>query len=135
MASAGATPGPSCTFSGWAWWGRRRARGASEEARAAAVAGDDAASGRLAPRLARGPGGARPDRDDGRCDGGDLLGLSRRGGGHGLDLPGAERGLFAAWPTDEPLHRPRGALLSYAQGGRRRRPRPSDPGRAGARAA
>src|SRR5271166_4425373 len=30
---------------------------------------------------------------------------------------------------------PRGALLSYAQGGRRRRSRPSDPGRAGARAA
>ena len=69
---------------------------ASEEARAAAVAGDDGASGRLAPRLARRPGGARPDRDDGRRDGGDLLGLSRGGGGHGLDLPGAERGLFAS---------------------------------------
>ena len=31
------------------------------------------------PRLARRPGGARPDRDDGRRDGGDLLGLSRGG--------------------------------------------------------
>src|SRR5277367_1554089 len=51
--------------------------GAPAQARAAAAAGDDAASGRLAPCLARRPGGARPDPriksgdDDGRRDGGD----------------------------------------------------------------
>ena len=37
--------------------------GAPAQARAAAAAGDDAAPGRLAPRLARGRGAARPDRD------------------------------------------------------------------------
>ena len=36
--------------------------GASAEARAAAAAGDDAASGRLAARLARGPARPRPHR-------------------------------------------------------------------------
>src|SRR5271167_1059061 len=81
--------------------------GAPAQARAAAAAGDDAAPGRLAPCLARGPGGARPDRDHGRRDGGDLLGVPDRGGGHGLDLPGAERGVRRARPADEPLHRPR----------------------------
>ncbi len=39
-------------------WKAPRKRGASEEARAAADAGHDAASGRLAPRMARGPAGA-----------------------------------------------------------------------------
>ena len=37
----------------------------SSQARAAAVAGDDASPGRLAPRLARGCRAARSDRDDG----------------------------------------------------------------------
>ena len=36
-----------------------------QEARAAAAAGDDAASGRLAARMARGPAAARSDRDAG----------------------------------------------------------------------
>ena len=40
-----------------------------------------------------------------------------------------------ARPADEPLYGSRGALLSHAQSRRRDRPRPSDPGRAGARAA
>jgi transposase len=65
-------------------------------------------------------------RDHGRRDGRDLLGVSGRGGGHGLDLPGAEGGVRQARPADEPLHRPRGALLSHPQSRRRRaRPRPS----------
>ena len=59
--------------------------------------------------MARGPGAARPDRDHGRCDGGDLFGVSHRGGGHGLDLPGLEGGLFGARPADEPLYGSRGA--------------------------
>src|SRR3984957_20964199 len=45
-------------------------RGAPQEARAAAVAGDDAASGRPPARLARGSGCPRPDFDHGRRDGG-----------------------------------------------------------------
>ena len=53
-------------------------------------------------------------RDHGRRDGRDLLGVSGRGGGHGLDLPGAEGGVRQARPADEPLHRPRGALLSHS---------------------
>ena len=35
---------------------------------------------------------ARPDRDHGPCDGGDLC-VPGGGGGHGLDLPGAEGGV------------------------------------------
>src|SRR5271170_5772966 len=88
-----ATPGPSFIFSGLGWSGKRRARGAPAQARAAASAGNDAGPGGLAPCLARRPGGARPDRDHGRCDRGDLLGVPDRGGGHGLDLPGAEGGV------------------------------------------
>src|SRR5271156_3941210 len=88
-----ATPGPSFIFSGLGWSGKRRARGAPAQARAAAAAGNDAGPGGLAPCLARRPGGARPDRDHGRCDRGDLLGVPDRGGGHGLDLPGAEGGV------------------------------------------
>src|SRR5271157_3012439 len=106
--------------------------GAPQEARAAAIAGDDAASGRLAARMARGRAGARPDRDLGRRDGGDLFGAPHRGGRDGLDLPGAEGGVWGARAADEPLHRPRRALLPHAEGGRRDRPRPSHPGRPGA---
>ena len=105
--------------------------GASAQARAAAAAGDDAASGRLAPRLARGPGGARPDRDHGRCDGGDLLGVPDRGGGHGLDVPGAEGGVRQARPADEPLHRPRGHYFHTPKaGGKIDRGHPTQVGRA-----
>ena len=52
------------------------ARRASAQAAAPAIAGDDAASGRLAARMARRPAGARSDRDDGRCHEHDLFGLS-----------------------------------------------------------
>ena len=76
---------------------------------------------------------ARSDRDARRRDGGDLFGVSRRGGRHGLDLPGAQGGLFRARPADEPLYGPRLALFPHDQG-RRDRPRLSDPGRPGARA-
>src|SRR5258708_39319292 len=48
---------------------------------------------------------------DARRDGSDLLGLSRRRGRRGLDLPGAERDFLAAWPADEPRHRSRLALF------------------------
>ena len=43
---------------------------------------------------------------------------------------GRRRRCSAARPADEPLHRPRGALLSHPQSRRRDRPRPSHPGRA-----
>jgi Winged helix-turn helix len=102
----------------------------SQEARAASPAGDDAASGRLAARLARGRTRARPDRDARRCDGGDLFGVPGRRGRHSLNLPGAQRGVLAAWPADEPLCGSRFALFPHDQG-RRDRPRLSDPGRPG----
>jgi len=105
--------------------------GASPKAGTAAGAGHDAASGRLAPRMARRRGAARSDRHDGRRDRGDLFGVSHRGGRHGLDLPGAERGLFGARPADEPLYGPGQPLFPHHQG-RRDRPRLSDPGRSGA---
>jgi transposase len=66
-----------------------------------------------------------------RCDGGDLFGVPGRGGRHGLNLPGAQRGVLAAWPADEPLYGSRFALFPHGQG-RRDRPRLSDPGRPGA---
>ena len=53
-ASAGVSPGRSCTYNGWASWRKRRAGGASAQARAAAFAGHDAASGRLAARWLEG---------------------------------------------------------------------------------
>ena len=114
--------------------GGRRAEGAAQggasaQARAAAAAGHDAASepaprrrGRLAACLARGPAAARSHCHARRRDGRDLFGVSRRGGRHGLDLPGAERGLLGARPADEPLHRSRRALFPHPQG-RRDRPR------------
>src|SRR5580704_10687019 len=63
-----------------------------------------------------------------------LFGLPRRGGGYGLDLPGAEGGLLRTRPANEPLYRPRGALLSHPESRRRDRSGSSDPGRPGARA-
>jgi hypothetical protein len=102
-----------------------------QEARAASPAGDDAASGRLAARLARGRTRARPDRDARRCDGGDLFGVPGRRGRHNLNLPGAQRGVLAAWPADEPAYGSRFARFPHDQG-RRDRPRLSDPGRPGA---
>ncbi len=54
--------------------------------------------------------------------------LSRRGGGHGLDLPRAERGLFGARPADHPLYKPRRPLFPHRQARARstaaQRPRP-----------
>jgi transposase len=44
---------------------------------------------RLAPRVACGPAGAGPDRDDGRRDERDLLGVPDRRGRHGFDVSGA----------------------------------------------
>ena len=69
-----------------------RRGGASQEAAAPAAAGDDAAPGRRAPRLAGGPAGARPGGHARRCDERDLLGLPGRGGGHRVELSGAGRG-------------------------------------------
>ena len=53
-----------------------------------------------------------------------------RGGRHGLDLPGAERGVLRTRPADEPLHRSRGALFPRPKAGRDR-PRLSRPRWAG----
>jgi len=50
--------------------------------------------------MARGPARARPDRHPRRRDRRDLFGLSGRGGGDGLDLPGAERGFLEARLAD-----------------------------------
>ncbi len=76
---------------------------------AASAAGNDAASGRLAARLARESAGAGSHRHARRRDGDDLLGLSRRGGRHGLDLPGlrevyGEHGLPMSLYTDRGSH-------------------------------
>ena len=60
--------------------------GSSKEAGAAAVAWHDAASGRLAARMARRPAGARSDRDAGRRHERHSLGLSGRGGGRMLRI-------------------------------------------------
>jgi len=65
--------------------------GAPQKARAASAAGRDAASGRVAPRLARGRAGARPDRHLRRCDGIDLFGVSGRGGRRGPRPSGRSR--------------------------------------------
>ena len=78
----------------------------------------------------RGPG-ARPHCHARRRDRGDLFGLSRRGGGHGLDLPGAEGGVFGARAADEPLYGSRLALFLHHQD-RRDRSRLTDSRRPGA---
>ena len=112
---------------------RQAARGASAQARAQAVRGHDAAPGRLARGLACGRAAARSDRHDGRRDEHDLLGVSGRGGRHGLDLSRAARGVHRARSAVEPLHRSRQPLLLHAEGGRSGRQGPADPGRPGAR--
>ena len=108
---------------------------ASEEARAAAAAGHDAASGRLAARMAR---RAEPPldlivtMDD--ATGAIYSAFLVEEEGTASTFRALKEVFSRARPADEPLHRPRGALLSHAEGRRRDRPRPSDPGRPGARA-
>ena len=118
----------------WAGRGAQGAAqgGASAQARAAAAAGHDAASGRLTARLARGPGAARSHCHARRRDGGDLFGVSHRGGRHGLDLPGAQGGLFGARPADEPLYGSRARIISARPkaGGEIDRSYPTQVGRA-----
>ena len=72
---------------GGAGGSRGAARGAPAQARAQAVRGHDAAPGRLAGRPGSTDGPTRSDRDDGRRDQHDLLGVSGRGGRHRFDLP------------------------------------------------
>ena len=66
-------------------------RGAPPEAAAPTGGGDDAAPGRLEPRVGCGPV-VGPDRDHGRCDIGGLFGLLRCRGGHDEHVPRARRG-------------------------------------------
>jgi hypothetical protein len=96
QAMAGATPGRSCIFSWRGWWEGAAQGGAPAQARAASAAGHDAAPGRLEARLARRPGGLRPDRDDGRRHGRDLFGVfwSRRKAWHAK--PTGVRSLYSA---------------------------------------
>ena len=113
--------------------GEGAARGASAQASAPAAAGHDAASGRLAARLARRPAGARSDRDAGRRDERDLVGVPGRGGRHGFDVSGIAGGVRRARAAAQPLHRSRQPLFPHAGGRRQGRPRPSDAGGPGAR--
>ena len=94
------------------------ARRAPAQAAASSVAGDDAASGRIAAWVDGGSTAARPGRDDGRCDERDLFGVAGGGRGHGLDVPCAAGGVRPSWPAAEPVYRPRQPLLSHG-GGRR----------------
>ena len=88
-------------------------RGAHRRRRAAqALRRHDAAARRLAPRVAGRPGAAASDRHPGRRHRRDLLGLPGRGGGHGLDLPGAQGGVRRARPARRALYRPRAATTS-----------------------
>ncbi len=90
---------------------RAKRRGAHRrKRRAQAVRGHDAAPGRQPACLACGRADARPDRDDGRRDEHDLLGVSGRGGRHGLDLSrrcwrcSARKGLPSSLYTDRGSH-------------------------------
>ena len=83
----------------------RAPRRAPSQAAAPAADRDDAASRRVAARLARGPRAARPGDHPGRRPQRDRLGGSGRGAGHGLELPGvaetlAAQGLPCSLDTD-----------------------------------
>ena len=68
-----------------------------------------------AARLGRGPARDGPDRDHGRRHGRDLLDDPGRRGGNGLELRGAARGRWRAWPVLRALHRPRQPLHPYPE--------------------
>src|SRR5450631_3280511 len=95
-----------------------KAFGAPQEASTSAAAGDDAAPGRIAPRLARRPAGDGPDRYPGRCDERGLLDAAGRGRKDGVDVPGLGRGGWRAWPVLRALHRSRQPLLLHCEGWR-----------------
>ena len=92
--------------------------------------GDDAAPGRLEPRVGCGPV-VGPDRDHGRCDIGGLFGLLRCRGWHDEHVPRARRGdrrKRAVRARSTPIG-PR--LLAHARGRRRCGQGQPDPGRPG----
>ena len=137
MASAGAIPGPSFTFSGKGWWPGRRAKGASAQARAPAAAGDALhQDGSRHAWLEGGPAldlilgsSPRTTLDDATGAIYSAFLLEEEGT---ADLSGAvQGGVLRTRPADEPLHRSRGALFPHHQG-RRDRPQGADPGRPGA---
>ena len=87
------------------------ARRASAQAAAPAVAGDDAASGRFAARMAWRPAGARSDRHDGRRDERDSTRRFWSKRKARLRPSGRSRRCSAAWPAAEPLYRSRAAII------------------------
>ena len=97
--------------------------------RACAACGDDAAPGRLDPRVGAGCA-LGPHHHARRCDIGALLDVLRRRGGHRIELSGHGRGHRTVGAAVEPVHRPRLALLDHARGRRQGRPGPSDAVRA-----
>src|SRR5215210_5115625 len=96
----------------------RAPRRAPSQAAAPAADRDDAASRRVAARLARWPRAARPGDHPGRRHERDLLGGSGRGGGHGLELPAACRDHRGAWAALLARHRPGQPLRPHPGGGR-----------------
>ena len=109
-------------------------RGAPPEAAAPTGGGDDAAPGRLEPRVGCGPV-VGPDRDHGRCDIGGLFGLLRCRGGHDEHVPRARRGDRRKRAVLLALRRSGLALLAHARGRRRCGQGQPDPGRPGLGAA
>ena len=94
------------------------------------VGGDDAAPGRLEPRVGCGPV-VGSDRDHGRCDIGGLFGLLRCRGGHDEHVPRARRGDRRKRAVLLALRRSGLALLAHARGRRRCGQGQPDPGSAG----
>ena len=107
-----------------------QARGAPPEAAAPPGGGDDAAPGRLEPRVGCGPV-VGPDRDHGRCDIGGLFGLLRCRGGHDEHVLRARRGDRRKRAVLLALRRSGLALLAHARGRRRCGQGQPDPGRPG----
>src|SRR5208337_4746420 len=97
---------------------RTQARGASQAARAAAVAGDAVAYRRQPPPVVSGRTLVRPDRDSGRCHQRDLL---RAAGGGGIDGDGdggTARGDRAQRRVLRAVQRSGEPFLADAEGGR-----------------
>src|SRR5580658_1268286 len=100
------------------------------QAASSSAAGNDAASGRVAPRVAgRGPA-ARSGGHDGRCHERDLLSVSGRGRRHCVNVPSAAGGVRTTRPAAEPVYGSRQSLLSHRRRRRQGGSRPADPGRA-----
>ena len=111
-----------------------QARSAPPEAAAPTGGGDDAAPGRLEPRVGCGPV-VGSDRDHGRCDIGGLFGLLRCRGGHDEHVPRARRGDRRKRAVLLALRRSGLALLAHARGRRRCGQGQPDPDRPGLGAA